>query len=135
MTARIKPKRGRPTNASRINATAYPRNIRDGASTPIAIRTRLQLLAAERGLTKADIAAAWSTHPDDLIAFAERHRVNLDWLICGKLAGLLDTVRNQPELPPAVSPELLKAQLREFVRVLATIDQDKLPTVPWCGPS
>jgi hypothetical protein len=36
----------------------------------------------------------------------------------------------------AVSPELLKAQLREFVRVLATIDQDKLPTCcAWCGPS
>jgi hypothetical protein len=73
--------------------------------------------------------AAWSTHPDDLVDFAERHRVNIDWLLSGKLAGLLDTVRNQPELPPAASPEIRKAQDREIIRLLAGIDRQQLPTV------
>jgi hypothetical protein len=45
---------------------------------------------------KVHYAAARSTHPDDVFQFAERHRVSLEWLICGKLAGLLETVRGLP---------------------------------------
>jgi len=96
MKAPAKRKPGRPTNASRIAATAYPSNIRDGASTPGAIRTRLRLLAIERGLDDSEIRAAWSTRPDDVFQYAERHRVSLEWLICGELAGLLETVRGLP---------------------------------------
>jgi hypothetical protein len=62
------------SHGARIKATAYPRNIRDGASTPIAIRTRIRLLAIERGLVQSEISAAWSTHPDDLVQFAEWSR-------------------------------------------------------------
>jgi hypothetical protein len=88
-------------------------------------------LAIERGLDDLEIRAAWSTHPDDVFQFAERHRVSLDWLICGKLAGLLETVRGLPGCggPDSVLPIIRHAQLCEFDKVLASIDKRKMPMV------
>jgi len=106
MTATVKRKRGRPSNADRITATAYQPNIRDGASTHRAIRTRIRLLAAERGLTQSDIHAALTVNTYDIMHFAKRHRVSLDWLICGDLKGLLRTVKGCPSRPqqPVLDP-------------------------------
>jgi len=59
-----------------------------------AVRGRIALIAAERGLPKSEIAKVMGRLKHyDLFCFAQKHHVNLDWLIAGDLKGLLKTVR------------------------------------------
>jgi hypothetical protein len=39
------------------------------------------------------ISKAMGLKHDNLLCFARKHRISLDWLICGDLKGLLRTVR------------------------------------------
>jgi hypothetical protein len=53
----------------------------------------------------------------DCVRFAEKYRVSLEWLICGDLKGLIESVRACPSRPrqPARTPdELQRAKLQEF---------------------
>ena len=58
-----------------------------------AIRTRITLIAAERGLPKSEIKKAMGLKYESLKCFAQRHRVDIRWLLFGDLKGLLKTVR------------------------------------------
>jgi hypothetical protein len=59
-----------------------------------AIRTRIALIAAERGLPKSETAKVMGRLKHyDLLCFCQRHRVDIEWLITGHLARLLKTVR------------------------------------------
>jgi hypothetical protein len=58
------------------------------------IRRRIALIATERGLPKSETAQVMGRLKHyDLLCFAKRHRVDIEWLICGHLAGLLRMVR------------------------------------------
>ncbi len=57
------------------------------------IRHRIGLIATECGLPKSETAQVMGRLKHyDLLCFAERHRVSLDWLICGDLRGLIRTI-------------------------------------------
>jgi hypothetical protein len=57
--------------------------------TTRAIRARLMLLAFERPLIREAETRKAMKSDEALLSFARRHEVCLDWLICGKLRGLL----------------------------------------------
>jgi hypothetical protein len=71
-----------------------------------AMRARIRLIAQERKLPSVEIKWIGRLKHYDLMCFAKRHRVNLDWLLCGDLKGLLETVRGCPSRPqqPVLSP-------------------------------
>jgi len=49
-----------------------------------AIRARISLIATERGLPKSETKKAMGRLlTRDVMRFAKKHRVNMDWLICG----------------------------------------------------
>jgi hypothetical protein len=55
---------------------------------------------AERSLPKSETAKVMGRlNTRDVVVFAERHRISLDWLICGDLKGLLRTVRWRQTIP------------------------------------
>jgi predicted transcriptional regulator len=58
-----------------------------------AMRVRISMIARERGLSDAEIAKALNCGTAAVVAFAEKHDISLDWLVCGDLKGLLRTVR------------------------------------------
>jgi hypothetical protein len=58
-----------------------------------AVRKRIHLVAVERQLSADEIASAITCRDDDLLQFAERHALSLDWLICGCLEGRLRMAR------------------------------------------
>jgi len=65
-----------------------------------AIRARISLIAAERRLPESEIKKAMGRlFLRDVMHFASKHRVNMDWLICGDLKGLLETARGCPSRP------------------------------------
>jgi hypothetical protein len=71
------------------------------------VRARISLIATERDLPKAETAKVMSyLRTRDVIAFIVRHRISADWLLCGDLKGLLETVRGCPSRPqqPVLSP-------------------------------
>jgi hypothetical protein len=66
----------------------------EGARFRQEVRSRIALIAAERSLPKSETAKVMGRlNTRDVVVFAERHRISLDWLICGDLKGLLRTVR------------------------------------------
>ena len=72
-----------------------------------AIRARISLIATERGLPESETKKAMGRLATrDVVHFARKHRVNMDWLICGDLKGLLETVRGCPSRPrsPVLDP-------------------------------
>jgi hypothetical protein len=99
-------KRRRQAKPAPVTAP-YQRELGDAASSKDAIRTRIRLIAAERALPESEIKKVigrlWT---GDVISFAKKHRVNMDWLLCGDLKGLLDTMRRCPSRPhqPVLSP-------------------------------
>jgi hypothetical protein len=84
----------------------YQREVRGAASSKQAIRTRIALIAAERGLPESETKWAGRLGTLDAMRFAKKHRVNMDWLLCGDLKGLLETMRGCPSRPqrPVLDP-------------------------------
>jgi len=58
-----------------------------------AMRTRIRLIAQERNLPSAEIKWMGRLKHYNLLCFSQRHRVDIKWLITGRLPGLLKTVR------------------------------------------
>ena len=63
---------------------------RDGAYSLDAIRRRVRAIAQERNLQPADIAKMMHkrTSTPHAMAFCEKHKISMDWLLCGDLQGL-----------------------------------------------
>jgi hypothetical protein len=59
------------------------------------IRTRIRLIAHERNICPDETKKALSLRHYDLMRFAKKHSLSLDWLISGDLKGLLRMVRGQ----------------------------------------
>jgi hypothetical protein len=93
-----------------------------------AIRARIRLIAAERRLSESEIKKVMGRlSTRDILSFAWKHRVNMDWLVCGDLKGLLETARGCPSRPqPALDPwyeaGLLLRQLNEQKLLPAAIE-------------
>jgi hypothetical protein len=55
-----------------------------------AMRTRIRLVASERGLPESEIRPVISRLAHEEVArFVTKHRLSYDWLLCGDLQGLL----------------------------------------------
>ena len=63
---------------------------RDGAHSLDAIRRRVRAIAQERNLQPTDIAKLMHKRisTPNALAFCDKHKVSLDWLLCGDLKGL-----------------------------------------------
>jgi hypothetical protein len=99
----------------------YQREIRDAAGSKEAIRTRVALIAAERGLPESETKWIGRLRTYDLVQFAGKHHVNVDWLIVGDLKGLLDTVRGCPSRPR--QEESASAQKRDLLEIAKTLNE------------
>jgi hypothetical protein len=74
---------------------AYQRPKPAIASSLFAIRTRIRLVAHERGLAPEEIKKALGLKHFDLMCFAEKCGLSYDWLLTGDLRGLLTMARRQ----------------------------------------
>ena len=101
----------------------------DGASSNAAIRKRIAHIAAERGLPESETSKVMGRLlTRDVMHFAKKHRVNLDWLIAGDLKGLLETARGCPSRPrqPVLTPdELHRAQKREILELAKSLNDEQ----------
>lgn len=63
---------------------------RDGAYSMDAIRRRVRAIAQERNLQPAEIAKLMYKRISTIhvMAFCEKHKISMDWLLCGDLKGL-----------------------------------------------
>jgi hypothetical protein len=120
---------------------ARARLVRDGCCTDAAMRRRLLALAAERNLPPAEYAKLMHKRimMKSIQEFCRKHNVTLDWLMDGDLKGLqrMKQWAKENHGMAAVSPELLKAQLREFVGVVArpSTKTNCRRCCAWCRPS
>jgi hypothetical protein len=69
---------------------ALQRLERDGATSRPAMQRRILALAAERSIPPADFHKLMYKRPStpNALAFCDKHKVSLDWLLCGDLKGL-----------------------------------------------
>ena len=59
-----------------------------------AFRARLTLFAEQRQIPKSEMAWLGRIKHEDLVRFAQRHRVDYEWMLTGNFRGLLRTVRH-----------------------------------------
>jgi len=92
---------------------AFDRLRRDGAHSLDVIRRRVRAIAEERNLAPADIAKLMykrisTTHA---MTFCEKHKISMDWLLCGDLHSLhrMTKEANEPPLDDAPYRDLLAA--------------------------
>jgi hypothetical protein len=100
------------------------------------MQTRVLLIAAERGLTKKDLAkfnVAWRRGAKPRFnyqAFAKAHDISLDWIFDGDLRGLKRMTEWRTAAPPKeVSEEIQRAQLKEFWKMYEGLDEKLRPAV------
>jgi hypothetical protein len=76
---------------------------RDGSDSTPAMRRRVQALAAERSIPPADFAKLLHKRVgmNAVAAFCEKHKVSMDWLLCGDLQGLQRMTQEAKAEPPA----------------------------------
>jgi hypothetical protein len=92
---------------------------RDGAHSVDAVRRRVRAIAQERNLQPADIAKLMhkrisATHA---MAFCEKHKISMDWLLCGDLQGL----RRMTQEAKAAPPEMTEAQRKEVTQLFLAL--------------
>jgi hypothetical protein len=57
------------------------------------MRRRIDIIAADYGVPETEVAKVRGRlKHDDVLCFAEKYRISLDWLICGDLKGLVRTI-------------------------------------------
>jgi hypothetical protein len=100
-------------NAARRKAA--DRLKRDGAHSMDAVRRRVRAIAEERELPPADIAKLMYKRVSTrhAMAFAEKHKISLDWLLCGDLQGLHRMTKEAKAEPPKIT----EAQREEIARL------------------
>ena len=81
--------------ADRLGARAMdPKRKAERAEFNRQMRDRIRLLAAERGLPESEIRPVISRlKHEEVMKFAQQHRVSYDWLLCGCLKGGLRMAR------------------------------------------
>jgi hypothetical protein len=57
------------------------------------MRRRIDMIAADCAVPESEVAKVRGRLKHyDLLCFAEKYRISLDWLICGDLKGLVRTI-------------------------------------------
>jgi hypothetical protein len=57
------------------------------------MRRRIDVIAADYGVPESEVAKVRGRLKQyDLLCFAQKYRISLDWLICGDLKGLVRTI-------------------------------------------
>jgi hypothetical protein len=57
------------------------------------MRRRIDLIAADYGVPASEVTKVrGGLNHHDLLCFAQKYRISLDWLICGDLKGLVRTI-------------------------------------------
>jgi hypothetical protein len=98
---------------------AIDRLQRDGCCSMDAVWRRIRAIVEERNLQPADIAKLMhkrisTTHA---MAFCEKHKISMDWLLCGDPQGL----RRMTKEAKAESPELTEAQRKEVTQLFLAL--------------
>jgi hypothetical protein len=98
---------------------AIDRLQRDGCCSMDAVRRRVQAIAEERKLPPAEFAKLTykrisTTHA---MAFCEKHKVSLDWLLYGDLQGLHRMTKEAKAEPP----EMTEAQRKEVTQLFLAL--------------
>jgi hypothetical protein len=88
---------------------------RDGAHSIAAVQRRVRAIAQERNLPPADIAKMMHKRiiTKHALAFCEKHKISLDWLLCGDLAGLQRMTRERKLRDQAV-PQLSDRIMQKY---------------------
>ncbi len=99
---------------------------RDGGNSMDAIRRRVRAIAQERNLQPAEFAKLMhkrisTTHA---MAFCEKHKISMDWLLCGDLKGL----QRMTCEAKAQQAETVEAQRQEIVRLFLALPARLRPT-------
>jgi hypothetical protein len=102
---------------------ALQRLERDGATSRPAMQRRIQALAAERSIPPADFHKLMYKRPSTqaVIDFCEKHKVSIDWLLCGDLKGL-QRMKQEAKAEP---PEIPEAQRKEIMRLFSALTPQK----------
>jgi hypothetical protein len=108
--------------ANAARQAASRRLDQDGAQSMDAIRRRVRAIAQERNLQTADIAKLMykrisTTHA---LAFCDKHKISLDWLLCGDLHGL-----------HRMTKEATEAQRKEVTQLFLALSP-RMQTVALC---
>jgi hypothetical protein len=70
-----------------------PEQVEKRRAWKAAFRARICLFAAERQMPASETAWLGRLRHEDLVRFAQRHRVDIEWMLTGDLRGLLRTAR------------------------------------------
>ncbi|MDQ1387461.1 MAG: hypothetical protein QOF56_915 [Acidobacteriaceae bacterium] len=105
--------------ANAARQAASRRLDRDGANSMDAIRRRVRAIAQERNLQPADIAKMMHKRisTTNAMAFCEKHKISMDWLLCGGLQGL----RRMTQEAKAKPLEMTEAQRKEFTQLFLAL--------------
>jgi hypothetical protein len=105
--------------ADNARRKAADRLARDGAHSLDAIRRRVQAFASERDLQPAEFAKLMHKRilTPHALAFCEKYKVSLDWLLCGDLQGL----RRMTQEAKAVPPEISEAERKEVIGLYCSL--------------
>jgi hypothetical protein len=83
-----------------------------------ALRRRIRAIAQERNLQPGrlqdDVPADRTA---DAMEFCEKHKISMDWLLCGYLQGL----RRMTQEARAIPPEITEAQCKQVTQLLLAI--------------
>ena len=98
---------------------AIDRLQRDGCCSMDAVRRRVQAIAEERQLPPAEFAKLMYKRisTTDAMAFCEKHKVSLDWLLYGDLQGLHRMTKEAKAEPP----EMTEAQRKEVSQLFLAL--------------
>jgi hypothetical protein len=96
---------------------------RDGASSIPAMQRRIKALAAERSIPPAEIAKLMRKRVGtrDAMAFCDKHKISMDWLLCGDL-------KKHPTSAPQPK-KLSEEDWREFIGLVGQVEPRQLSSV------
>lgn len=84
---------------------ALQRLERDGATSTKAVQRRVRAIAEERKIPPADFHKLMHKRilTGPVLAFCDKHKISIDWLMCGDLRGLARMERQRKEAAAAAS--------------------------------
>jgi hypothetical protein len=96
---------------------AIDRLQRDGCCSMDAVRRRVLALAGERDIPPAEYAKLMHKRVSTraAMAFCEKHKVSLDWLLYGDLQGLRRMTQEAKAAPPEMTEALRKEVTQLFL--------------------
>jgi hypothetical protein len=103
---------------------------RDGSQSMDAVRRRVRAIAEERKLQPAEFAKLMHKRisTSAAVAFCDKQRISMDWLLCGDLRGLQRMTKEEK----AAQAETVEAQRKEIGRLFDAIPARDKPMALAC---